>query len=278
MPTLHEIQRQFCDALMAHDPARIAEQIRADFISAKNGLEIYRNNVFTNLREALRTLFPVINKLVGEAFFNYTTEQFIHDYPSPAGDLNQYGGDFAEFLTTFEPANSLAYLPDIARLEWAIHLVYHARNATELDRQRLALIPPDEYGDLRFTLNPACRLVQSAYPVNDIWQFNQPDYAGEPRIHLDKGGVSLLVARCGNHIVLDSLLAGDTAFLSAIARHESFSSACTQALHADPAFNLNHAIHIYVQNGVLIDFQLHEQTNTRLTQTDKRGQKHDTHS
>ncbi|MEJ2360671.1 MAG: DNA-binding domain-containing protein [Gammaproteobacteria bacterium] len=278
MPTLHEIQRQFCEALLEHDPAHISDQIRADFIGVKTGLEVYRNNVFTNLREALRTLFPVINKLVGEAFFNYTTEHFIHDYPSPAGDLNQYGGDFAEFLTAFEPASSLVYLPDVARLEWAIHLVYHARNAAELDRQRLSLIPPGEYGDLRFKLNPACRLVQSAYPVNDIWQVNQPDYAGDPRVELDKGGVSLLVARHGDHIVLDPLTAGETAFLSTIARHEPFSRACTQAMHADPTFSLKLAVNTYIQNNVLVDFELHKQSTTTPERTDKRGQQHDIHS
>lgn len=254
MPTLLDTQRQFAEALFECSPVLIQDQIQTGTISAKTGLDVYRNNVFTNLREALRTLFPVINQLVGEAFFNYATECFIHDYPSPAGDLNQYGEAFAEFLASFEPAAELVYLPDIARLEWAVHIVYHAQNAVGLDMQRLALISPNAYGNLRFTLNPACKLVQSVYPVHDIWQVNQPDHTGNDRVDLDAGDVSLLVARRKNRIVLDTLTAGESVFLSATANQESFSSACSQAMRTDPNFNLSEAMSGFVQNAILIDF------------------------
>lgn len=265
MPTLREIQRQFSYALFEQDPTRIENQIHDEFIRTKTGLEVYRNNVFTNLRGSLRTLFPAINKLVGEEFFNYASDHFIHRHPSRAGDLNQYGDKFAEFLASFEPAIELVYLPDVARLEWAIHLVYHAQNCAELDRQRLALIPPVQYGDLYFKFNPACMLVQSMYPILDIWRVNQPDYAGDVRVKLDRGGVSLLVARREYRIVMDTLSAGDTAFLTAITRHASLSMAYTEAMHTDPKFSLKRAMAVYVQNGTLIDFSIYEQSEETTT-------------
>ena len=68
----------------------------------------------------------MVEKLVGEGFFRYAASQFIRQYPSKSGDLNEFGYEFPEFLETFEPAAKLNYLPDVARLELAYHEAYYA--------------------------------------------------------------------------------------------------------------------------------------------------------
>lgn len=254
MPMLHEIQRQFSHDLFEHNISQPQRYIQSGSINVKTGIEIYRNNVFTNLREALRTLFPVINKLVGEEFFNFATEYFIRDYPSLTGDLNQYGEKFSDFLSEFDAAAGLVYLPDVARLEWAVHVVYHAQVSARFDIQQLAFIPSSAYGELRFKLNPACVLLHSNYPVHTIWQVNQTNYVGDTHVDISNGGVSLLISRCDSNIELQVLAEGEWAFLSAIAKHEPFFQACSQGLKLDSTFNLKAAMTRFVQQSVIVDF------------------------
>ena len=45
---------------------------------------------------------------------------------------------FPEFLARFPPAASLAYIADVARLEWAVNRALHAPDAAPLDVARLA--------------------------------------------------------------------------------------------------------------------------------------------
>lgn len=258
MPTLHELQCRFRDALLENDPKCIESQIRFDDIPAQTRLGVYRNNVFTNLREALRTLFPVINKLVGEAFFSYAADDFIRRYPSPAGDLNQFGEQFAEFWSAFAPAAELVYLPDTARLEWLAHQAYHAANAPPFERQRLVSIPPEAYGELQFVFNPACALLESKYPVHRIWQVNQAGYPGEETVDLSSGGTRLLIQRCHGLIELQPLEMAEWVLLSALAGGEDFATACSKTLQADPKFELSHALGNLIMQDTLVDFRQSE--------------------
>ena len=104
-----------------------------------------------------------------------------------------YGAGFADFLSAFDPARHLPYLPDVARLEWAINESYHAVDAKILDPQLIAAVPIARYADLMFILHPSCRLVASPYPIEGIWRANQPDRDGAAS--LDAPGSHLLVHR-----------------------------------------------------------------------------------
>ena len=62
------------------------------------------------------------------------------------------------------------YLPDVAKLEWAMDSVFHAADAVPLDLQALAAVPPEVFATLRFDLHPASRIVCSPYPILRIWR------------------------------------------------------------------------------------------------------------
>ena len=92
-------------------------------VPAERGAErlaIYRRAVFANYRNALGATYPVVKKLVGEPFFHAAVDAFVLAHPSVSGDLNVYGGEFGAFLAGYGPAAALPYLPDVARLEWAM--------------------------------------------------------------------------------------------------------------------------------------------------------------
>jgi hypothetical protein len=258
MRGLHEAQRRFRDALLNHDARLVDRQIRSDGLPIDRRLGIYRNNVFTNLREALRALFPVTDKLVGQEFFDYAANEYIHRYPSPAGDLNQFGEYLAEFFSAFEPAAGLPYLPDVARLEWLAHMVYQAGEHNSMAIQQLATVTPERYGDLHFILNPACALLVSAYPVHRIWHVNQSGYVGDPIVDLNAGGVRLLLQRHAALIELQTLSVGEWELLSLLAQDKDFATACAQALHAEPTLNLGDTLARLVTQATLVDFRVRD--------------------
>jgi len=256
MPGLRELQRRMRNALLDEVSGEFAWDILNDGLTITQRIAIYRNNVFSNLREALRTLFPVTERLVGAEFFNYLTEEFIRRYPSPAGDLNCFGADLGRFISTFSPAAGLPYLADVADLEWRAHTVYHARDCAGLDCTRLSAVDPEDYDRLHFHPHPATALFDSVYPVHRIWQVNQPAYTGDQVVDLDSGAVRLLIERRGGGVELQTLSPGTWALLNAMTNHADFARAGELALQAEPSLDLGHCLSDLIAQSTLVDFSL----------------------
>jgi hypothetical protein len=97
--------------------------------------DVYRNNVFVGLIEALERRYPVCRTLVGEEFFRAMARLYVELSPPRSPVLLTYGSDFAEFVETFPPAASLPYLADVVRLENALVAAFHARDAEPLSTE-----------------------------------------------------------------------------------------------------------------------------------------------
>src|SRR5258708_8377668 len=93
---------------------------------------VHRNNVTSGLVKALKSLFPVVEKIVGEEFFAAMARVFVMAQPPRSPLLAAYGDDFPQFVAAFEPAREIPYLADAARLEAARTRAYHAPHATPL--------------------------------------------------------------------------------------------------------------------------------------------------
>ncbi|PKM04823.1 MAG: hypothetical protein CVV17_03630, partial [Gammaproteobacteria bacterium HGW-Gammaproteobacteria-7] len=162
--------------------------------------EVYRASFEANLAHALRDTYPVVNRLVGEAYFSQVARAYLRAHPSRCGDLHEYGAHFATFLAALDSAEAFPYLPDVARLEWLAHQAFHAADAEPLTFDVLAELPPEACAGLG--LLPSVRLMRSEFPVHRIWQVNQESWAGDAVVHLEEGGVRLAVSREGLDIVL----------------------------------------------------------------------------
>ena len=148
-------------------------------------LAIYRANGRANYRNALAATYPVVKRLTGAPFFDAAVDAFVAAHPPVAGDLNIYGERLAGFLERYSPAADLPYLPDVARLEWAIDEANRAADASRAPDAVLAvlsIVAPERLPQVRLALGASCRLVTSAFPILRIWRANQPDRAGDERI------------------------------------------------------------------------------------------------
>jgi hypothetical protein len=252
--SLRDLQLAFTQELLAESGPAISDHIVANGLSGPQRLQVYRNNVMVGLTKSLRTTYPVVDRLVGEGFFDYAADDYIRRHPSASGDLHEFGAAFAAFLETFDPARELAYLPDVARLEWACHQVFHAAGHGPLDLDALSTIPQARHETVKFRLHPASHLLASPYPVLRIWQVNQDGYDGDPTVDLGEGGVMLLIIRRDLDIEIQRLETGEYALLQALDEDLTFAAACERALAAQPGFDLAGCFRDRVAQATLVDF------------------------
>lgn len=165
-------QSAFAAALL--DPAQAPPPGLTDGTGApaRRRYDVYRNNVTAGLADALESAFPVVRRLVGDAFFRAMALVFVRAHPPRSPVMMLYGADLSGFLETFPPVAHLPYLPDVARLEQALRTSYHAADASPLDPAALGRIPPDRLGDIRLTFAPAVALLRSDWPIHGIWRAN----------------------------------------------------------------------------------------------------------
>ncbi|MGB9092689.1 MAG: DUF2063 domain-containing protein, partial [Gallionella sp.] len=179
-------------------------------------------------------------------------------YQSRSGNLHRYGAEIADFLASFEPAQGLPYLPDVAALEWACHRAYFAEDASALDLAELAQIPPDQYPDLVLRTHPSCHQVRSRYPVVAIWRAHQPGADPDFMIDPDGGASIALVCRNDGAVFVDELSPADSRWLQAIRAGATLGDATVAALEIDPGFDLQAMLLKLVAQGVLCGFNLKE--------------------
>lgn len=256
MPALRDVQQQLCAAIFGLPNHPAPNFVTSNRLTANQCINIYRGSIFTNLHIALRSIYPVVCRLVGEEFFDFSVEHFIRETPSVSGNIHHFGSEFPEFLRRFQPASSLIYLPDVANLEWQLHELYYAAEALPLDMTAIAAVPEDLHGDLRFFLTPACRLLASPYPVDRIWQSNQPAVAEPAEISLSAGAVWLLIRRRHGVAEIQPLDAGGYSLLIHILNGDRLSTALAAVLAIQPEFDVVSFLSRHIQQGTLAQFYI----------------------
>lgn len=245
MPSLDETQARVMHALRHGDAdGRAAALLRPrTAISRERRLQVYRNNSVQSLAAALAAVYPVVARLVGEAYFQGLLRAYLAAHPSRTGHLQPFGAELPAFIETLPSAAGLPYLADVARLEWAWHEAWHAADSGPLRPDSLAAIPLELQATLCFALQPAARIVVSPWPVLAIWRANQDDAdADAPAISLDAGGDSVLAVRRGFEVELHRLDHGEAVWLQVLAAGRPLGGAVADTFAQDPRFDLGAAL------------------------------------
>jgi hypothetical protein len=140
--------------------------------------QIYHNNFISTHTKALRQVYPVVEKLIGQDCFEHLTAVYIPQHLSGSYKLQDYGKIFPDFLEQFEPLKDIIYLADVARLEWAIHELFYAKE------------------DALSTV----RIVSSRYPVLSIWELCN-DKDDEKKLDLSIGPETILIQRKNREMI-----------------------------------------------------------------------------
>jgi hypothetical protein len=249
MPTLHELQAAFADAILNSTTRFVEKQV----VNLPR-LQIYRNNIFIKHTATLKIVYPAIVKLVGENFFNYAADSYINAYLANSHSLNDFGQHFADFLATFPAAAHLLYLPDVARLEWCSHQVYHAADHPLLDVTQLQTIPAEKQALIKFQLHPAAQLFTSDFPILRIWQMCQKENTDDAAIDLAEGGIKLLVIRRDYEVLFEPLSDVEFTFLSTFSQQQNFADACANTLAISANFDIAQCLQQNITRGTIVDF------------------------
>lgn len=228
---LAALQQRFGAALFD----RSQEAALQPFLSAGRveRLALYRGNLGAGWERALGEAYPVLRQLVGEEFFGGLARAYGKALPSQDPDLAGFGARFAAFLEGFAPAAPYPYLPDVARLEWAVHRACLAPDLAPLGPEALAGMSPDALEAARFTLHPSVSLLRSRWAIAALWQAHQPGGPALPA-HVDAPCTALVVRR-GWRVEVVELDAAQAAALDRLAEGASFGAALDAALAAASA-------------------------------------------
>ncbi len=256
---LNDIQARFRDNMLDPDLLAQDEQFSAQFtkseITLDNRFSVYRNNVVKSLTDVITATYPVIEKLVGEDFLRDTARVFVRQSPPQHGCLHDYGSAFADFLTQFEPAKNLPYLPDVARMEWAWNKAYYAVDDEPLDPESLTTIAPDKFDKLRFSFRDSVQLIESPYPLDDIRDFSLHDNP-EGTLNVDKGGVFLMIFRPELDVQIHILEENEYRALKLLKKNDTIFGMSETILPLHPNFNLETFLQKHLMLGIFSGYDL----------------------
>jgi len=187
---LAELQRDFAWAVRGDASAVAKLGIDPDGLTAERRIAVYRNHHRISVAAALAANFPTVEKVVGEAAFQALALSFLAIDPPRDPSLAAYGSGFPAFLEADPRAQSLVYLGDVARLDWALNVAERAEDAAPFTAEGLAKVGDLEA--LRLKPHPALTLLASSYPLLAI---RDVATGREEGVSLDAGGVALMIWR-----------------------------------------------------------------------------------
>ena len=223
MTGLRELQQRCRDAFLFGDANAVARFVVDDHIPALARVQVYQNNVREGFSGVLLAGYPVIAQLVGEDCFRTLAVDYSRRYPSVSGDLAAYGASFPGLLDALYAGTEFDYLADVARVEWHCETVRCAQDAAAVDLPALQQRAGARFGEQRFGLHPAARLLASPYPVFGIWQAHQSDTVGA--VDLAAGGERVLVRRCATGVEVVRLAEPAFLLLESLARGTTLRTA-----------------------------------------------------
>jgi hypothetical protein len=230
MPSLRDVQHAMRRSLLQDANGNAAAHIVGAGLAPRQRLNVYRNTILGALANALRLSFPAVQRLVGADFFEGAAQIFAREQPPRCADLNAYGAEFPDFLQRFEPAATLAYLADVARLEWAVNRALHAPDVRALDALALTAVAPSDHDRVCFVAHPSISMLRSKFPVDAIWRaVLQQDETAMAAIDLGTGPVCLTVQRLADEVEVERLDEGAWRFASALLGGQTLGAALEAA-------------------------------------------------
>lgn len=172
---LRELQKNFASFIDNADRVSVLSVIKEnDSLTSSEGMGIYQASVQGGLKKALKEIYPVVGQITGERLFNKVMQDYIETYPCYQKNLDEYGEYLAELLVNYPWLEELEFLPDLARLEWAWHCAVNESDFKQTDstslKKRIL-----ENSDIRINFVPTLTVLQSSFPVLDIWLAHQSD-------------------------------------------------------------------------------------------------------
>ena len=225
MTSLALIQSDFQDYLLRGSGTVSAHVLGTARVPVETRLGIYAGAYGSRLVDALRSNYPALAVLLGEADFEALGAEYVRTHDSPFFSIRNYGEALPEFLAQQATYAEVPLLAELARWEWALGAVFDAADATPLTAAALARIPPADWAQLSFEWHPSVRRIALAWNVPQLWQ--ALTRGGErPELALLPEPIEWLAWRQELRTYFRSLSASEAAALDAARAGDSFGALC----------------------------------------------------
>ena len=237
LPSLRDTQAAFAAHLAGHDRPDLVNAIAGDRHTVRGRLQLHRHHVASSIGAALAATFPTVAALVGQEFFGLLARDFAAGTALEVPVLSRYGEHFSQFVAAKQDMHGLPYLADIARLDWALNVAFHAPFEARLSAADLAGWPQDSLPSLSVRLPTGSSLIESAYPLDLIWQASQPSSSVD-KVDLAAGPACLMVFRRSEDAAFAVLSPDEAAFIERLRRGDRLAIAAQHALRMEEHFDV----------------------------------------
>jgi len=235
-PDLQQMQSAFKGYLFSGvNQLELASSVAsANNIDSILRLDVYRNAYYVRLQEALAHDFPALLAVMGDELFGRDMAVYLQAYPSTDPSIRYIG----QYLSRWFIQNNKPELADLARLEWAVLKAFDASNAVSLTGEYLQSVLPEDWDQLRFTLNPSVTLLDVDSNVLKIWKaYNKK----EPLpVVQSNNPASLIIFRSHNGPVAQSIPQPHHTLFEALAENMAFGMACENLARLEPNKDVPH--------------------------------------
>lgn len=249
-PALHELQKQFMDALFDVAAPGPTARVAGNGLTSEARLRIYRHSCNEIQTAALRTSYPAVLTLVGEDWFDQTARGYRRAYPSDSGNLQKFGTHFGDYLETLPACRSIPYLSDVARLEWLRQQTILAAEAEPMTSEIFAECLRDSDGSsLRIVFHPSVHWLNSRHRVLTIWRFAmQPS---PEQLTLDGEGENVALWREDGKVAMVAPDPASFTCMTALAQNQSLCDAYAEAAVLDADFDFAQCMENLLQHGLV---------------------------
>ena len=205
----------------------------------------------------LHDIYPAVAQLVGRRRFRDLSARLAEVRLPPSCDAIDQCAEFSYLLEAHHSARAMPYLPDLARLEWAIHLARSAARVPSLPVDALDAFRVDEYRRIVLFLQPSWQLFSSQHSVLEIYLA-----IGVGTCPLEIGttpsaGLPVSIQRLATRIGVRALDADEYRFLAALR-----AGVTVGAARPDRDFDVHMAIARLAVTGALVGYAISEESGT----------------
>ncbi len=130
--------------------------------------EIYSQGYVRRLAEAIGNDYPAIARIAGPAAFTEVCRRYVSACPPASYDIGHAGAQLAGYLPHDPATQSLPFLPDLARFEWALAEAFLVRDTAPLAWSDVVAAGPLRFSAQPLRAIPGTAIIRSEWPLEEL--------------------------------------------------------------------------------------------------------------
>lgn len=170
MNDLADLQDKFQTYLL-HSSNQIEHSIvGTENVPVELRLMIYGDAYRARLLEALESTYTALKAYMGDDDFYQLGHEYIDAFPSTYRSIRWFGDQLPDFLKNHIQYCDYPFLSELAKIEWAMTIVFDAADSDVLKTEDMNNIPADKWENMQIQLHPSVSLLSLSWNVFEIWQ------------------------------------------------------------------------------------------------------------